>query len=358
MIRNPTPGSVSLLIAFSLAAFTSLFCFLFLDQELLISAFFGLTIFTLSFVIFYYALEFFIYRKIKLIYKTIHSLKTQKYDSSFGQLDWEKDPINEVNKEVITWARDKKEEIAHLKKLAEFRKEFIGNVSHELKTPIFNIQGYIHTLLDGALEDPEVNIRFLKKAAKSADRLCDLVEDLISISQLESGELKMEFERFDITALFKDVFEQLDFRAKEKKISLNFKEGSNNPFFVFADKYRIRQVIVNLLVNSIKYGNIGGTCIASFYDMDENILIEVTDNGDGIEKEHLSRLFERFYRVDKSRSRDAGGTGLGLAIVKHIIEAHDQTINVRSTPGIGTTFGFTLKKAVHSDKQLFNLFLF
>jgi two-component system phosphate regulon sensor histidine kinase PhoR len=248
-----------------------------------------------------------------------------------------------MNKEVIKWARDNKMEIEQLKKLADFRKEFLGNVSHELKTPIFNIQGYIHTLIDGAINDPEVNTRFLKKAAKSADRLSDLVADLLAISQLESGELTMEKERFDMTALVKDVYEQLS----NKKVHLIIKEGCNIPFYVNADKYRIRQVLVNLVSNSIKYGKQDGTTTAAFYDMDENILIEVADNGPGIDQEHLNRIFERFYRIDKSRSRESeeGGTGLGLAIVKHIIEAHRQTVNVRSNLGEGTTFGFTLQKA-------------
>jgi two-component system phosphate regulon sensor histidine kinase PhoR len=231
--------------------------------------------------------------------------------------------------------------------LAEFRKEFLGNVSHELKTPIFNIQGYIHTLLDGAIDDQDVNKSFLGKAARSADRLSDLVADLLEISQLESGELMMEPERFDINALVKDVYEQFEVKAKDRGISLLIKDGCNSPFYVFADRYRIRQVLVNLFINSIKYGNEFGTTTAAYYDMDENILIEVADNGNGISQEHLPRIFERFYRVDKSRAREAGlgGTGLGLAIVKHIIEAHQQTVNVRSTEGKGTTFGFTLQKA-------------
>jgi two-component system phosphate regulon sensor histidine kinase PhoR len=251
-----------------------------------------------------------------------------------------------MNKEVISWARDQKQQMEDLKRLADFRKEFLGNVSHELKTPIFNIQGYIHTLIDGAIDDPDVNVRFLRKAAKSADRLSDLVADLLAISQLESGELVMEMERFDMNALVKDVYEQLEVRAKERGISLIIKEGCNKPFWVFGDRYRIRQVILNLVNNSIKYGKELGTTTAAFYDMDENILIEIGDNGEGISQDHLPRIFERFYRVDRSRTREsgAGGTGLGLAIVKHIIEAHQQTINVRSTIGQGTTFGFTLKK--------------
>ena len=300
-----------------------------------------------SFLLFFYSIEYFIYKKIKLIYKTIHSLKTQKYDAKLSNFDWTQDPISNMNKEVINWARDQKEAIDELKQLAEFRKEFLGNVSHELKTPIFNIQGYIHTLIDGAIDDPDVNIRFLKKAAKSADRLSDLVADLLAISQLESEGLNMEMERFDINSLLKDVYEQLEVRAKERGISLLIKEGCNKPFFVFADKYRIRQVLVNLVGNAIKYGNELGTTTAAYYDMDQNILIEIGDNGEGIAQDHLPRIFERFYRVDKSRARESGpgGTGLGLAIVKHIIEAHDQTVNVRSNIGEGTTFAFTLKKA-------------
>jgi two-component system phosphate regulon sensor histidine kinase PhoR len=343
MIRNPKPIDIAFLISLLLAATLATVTFFMRHYELIDSIIVFTLCFGLSFFLFFYTLEFFIYIKIKLIYKTIHSLKTQKYDAILRNFDWDKDPISEMNKEVIKWARDNKMEIEQLKKLADFRKEFLGNVSHELKTPIFNIQGYIHTLIDGAINDPEVNTRFLKKAAKSADRLSDLVADLLAISQLESGELTMEKERFDMTALVKDVYEQLS----NKKVHLIIKEGCNIPFYVNADKYRIRQVLVNLVSNSIKYGKQDGTTTAAFYDMDENILIEVADNGPGIDQEHLNRIFERFYRIDKSRSRESeeGGTGLGLAIVKHIIEAHRQTVNVRSNLGEGTTFGFTLQKA-------------
>lgn len=347
MIRNPKPIYITLFISLLLSVIImvvfSTISLLSKQQYVLV---FGVT-FLVSFGLFFYTLEFFIYRKIKLIYKTIHSLKTQKYDAKLSNYNLLNDPITNMNKEVISWARDQKEQLEELKKLAQFRKEFLGNVSHELKTPIFNIQGYIHTLIDGAIDDPEVNTRFLQKAAKSADRLSDLVADLLAISQLESGELNMENERFDMNAMVKDVYEQLEVRAKERGISLIIKEGCNKPFYVQADRYRIRQVVVNLVINSIKYGNELGTTTAAFYDMDENILIEIADNGEGIGQEHLPRIFERFYRVDKSRARESGvgGTGLGLAIVKHIIEAHNQTINVRSTPGQGTTFGFTLKKS-------------
>ena len=347
MTRNPKPATIAFIIAGLLSLFVIGLTWFFDGYDMQQAFYAGLLTLVFSFGLFFYALEYFIYKKIKLIYKTIHSLKTQKYDAKLSNFDWKTDPIMNMNKEVINWARDQKEQMDELKKLAEFRKEFLGNVSHELKTPIFNIQGYIHTLIDGAIDDPDVNIRFLRKAAKSADRLSDLVADLLAISQLESGELIMEPERFDINALVKDIYEQFEVRAKDRGISLIVKEGCNKPFYVMADRYRIRQVLVNLVLNAIKYGNENGITTASYYDMDENILIEIGDNGDGIDQEHLPRIFERFYRVDKSRARESGpgGTGLGLAIVKHIIEAHNQSINVRSQLGQGTTFGFTLKKA-------------
>ncbi len=347
MIRNPKPIFLALILSVVLALFVGVVTFYIGNTSFVKSLISALATLVFSVVLFFYSLEYFIYKKIKLIYKTIHSLKTQKYDARLTNFDWRTDPIANMNKEVISWARDQKEQMEQLKKLADFRKEFLGNVSHELKTPIFNIQGYLHTLIDGAIDDPEVNVRFLQKAARSADRLSDLVADLLAISQLESGELLMEQERFDINALVKDVYEQLEVRAKDRGITLLIKDGCNKPFFVYGDRYRIRQVIVNLVLNSIKYGKDMGTTTAAYYDMDQNTLIEIGDNGEGMTQDHLPRIFERFYRVDKSRARESGpgGTGLGLAIVKHIIEAHGQTINVRSTTGQGTTFGFTLKKA-------------
>jgi two-component system phosphate regulon sensor histidine kinase PhoR len=347
MIRNPKPIHIALLVSGIIALVIALVMYFILDSSLINMVILCTLTGGLSFFLFFYALEFFIYRKIKLIYKTIHSLKTQKYDAVIENFDWDKDPIFEMSKEVINWARDKKIEIAQLKKVADFRKEFLGNVSHELKTPIFSIQGYLHTLLDGAMDDPEVNTKFLKKAAKSTDRLSDLVADLLEISKLESGELVMNEERFDINSLTKDVYEQFEVKAKEKGIELTIKEGCNKPFMVLADKYRIRTVLVNLVGNSLKYGKPNGFTSAAYYVMGDNILVEIADTGEGISQEYLPRIFERFYRVDKSRTRndEVGGTGLGLAIVKHIIEAHHQTVNVRSTVGQGTTFGFTLKAA-------------
>ena len=344
MMKNPTPRIIAFLTATILTCFVGIISILFKSTllEIIIEV---LINFFLSFVLTLYALEYFIYRKIKLIYKSIHHLKTGRNDPIFPPLfGTVENPIAEVTQDVLNWAQDQAVEIEQLKQNETFRKEFLGNVSHELKTPIFNIQGYINTLLDGAMEDPEVNLHFLTNAARSTDRLAALVEDLESISQLESGYLTMEMEIFDVHDVIKDVFDSMEFMAREKGISFGFKMGSDFPFIVEADKSRIRQVVVNLISNSIKYGNLNGHTIVGLYDMDENILVEITDDGIGVNPEHLPRLFERFYRVDRSRSRVEGGTGLGLAIVKHIIEAHNQSINVRSSIGIGTTFGFTLRK--------------
>jgi len=300
--------------------------------------------FTSTFIVFYFLLEKFIYRKIKVIYKTISNFRSAK-EIKASRIRLGDDILTSVNQEVLDWQQNRSDEITELRRMETFRKEFLGNVSHELKTPIFNIQGYIHTLLEGGIDDKEVNIHYLQRASKYVDRLCLIVEDLESISKLEAGEMILEQRVFNIQDLVEYVFESLEMQTAAKNIHLGFKEGSDKPFYVYADKERIRQVLVNLLVNSIKYGNDKGSTFVGFYDMDENILVEITDNGIGVETQHLPRLFERFYRVDKSRSREAGGTGLGLAIVKHIIEAHHQTINVRSTFGVGTTFAFTLKKA-------------
>lgn len=238
-----------------------------------------------------------------------------------------------------------KAEIVHLKELEVFRKEFLGNVSHELKTPIFTIQGYVHTLLEGGIEDQDINILYLQKAAKSIDRLISIVDDLESISKLEAGELILENRTFDIIDLIQEVIESLELKAKESSVTLIFEGPSGTHQYVYADKDRIRQVLVNLLVNSIKYGKRGGNTKINVEDHDDYLTVDVADDGIGIEKQHLGRLFERFYRVDKSRSREQGGTGLGLAIAKHIMEAHGQKISVDSESGSGTTFIFTLKKS-------------
>jgi two-component system phosphate regulon sensor histidine kinase PhoR len=301
-------------------------------------------VFLLSYFIYRYILEKFIYDKIKLIYKTIHTLKS-KISIKEMDLSLNSDIISKVNEEVTEWAKDRREEIEELKKLEAYRREFLGNVSHELKTPLFNIQGYILTLLDGGLDDPSINKEYLERTGKNIERMISIVEDLEVISRFETGELKLDIINFDIVSLASDVIELLEVKAKKKNIRMSVARELEKPLFVRADKERIRQVLINLLDNSIKYGTENGKTKVSFFDMDENILIEVTDNGIGVDSKDISRLFERFFRVDKSRSREQGGSGLGLAIVKHIIEAHQQTINVRSTIGVGTTFAFTLQKA-------------
>jgi two-component system phosphate regulon sensor histidine kinase PhoR len=259
-------------------------------------------------------------------------------------LSLNKDIISKVNEEVSEWAQDRRQEIEELKKLEAYRREFLGNVSHELKTPLFNIQGYILTLLDGGLNDSTINKEYLERSGKNIERMISIVEDLEVISRFETGEMKLDVINFDIVALATDVIELLEVKAKKKNIRLYLSREYEKPLFVRADKERIRQVLINLLDNSIKYGTENGKTKVSFFDMDENLLIEVADNGIGVDTKDVSRLFERFFRVDKSRSREQGGSGLGLAIVKHILEAHKQTINVRSTIGVGTTFAFTLQK--------------
>jgi two-component system phosphate regulon sensor histidine kinase PhoR len=300
----------------------------------------------LTYFIFLIAVERFIYRKIKLVYKTIHNLKLDRFTKDIlGKSIRTDDPVADVEEEVKAWAEKNNQEIETLKKAEQYRKEFLSNLSHEFKTPLFSIQGYVHTLLDGAMDDAEVNKHFLEKTASSVERLTNLVNDLEDIAKLESGDVNLEKETLDIYSLTKDVFEEIEYKANTKHIHFSIKKGTERPFYVNADKDKIRQVMVNLLDNSIKYGNESGNTTVSFYDMADNILIEITDDGIGIPEENLPRLFERFFRVDKSRSREQGGTGLGLAIVKHIIEAHNQTINVRSKVGLGSTFGFTLAKA-------------
>lgn len=301
-------------------------------------------VFVSASLLMYYVVDIYLRNRIKLVYKIIHQFKLSKsLKESIGDTLGD-DPLAEMETQVKDYVMNNSRELEDLRKLEQFRKEFLGNLSHELKTPLFNIQGYVHTLLEGAMDDPKVSTQFLERTSKSIERLSNLVDDLDAISRLERGEESIHTELFDIHQLVRDVFDSMELKAQRRKFLLYIKKESDKPFFVNADKEKIRQVITNLVDNSIKYGNEEGNVTAAFFDMDENMLIEITDNGIGIPEEHLPRLFERFYRVDKHRSREQGGTGLGLAIVKHIIEAHEQTINVRSTVGVGTTFAFTLQK--------------
>ncbi len=300
-------------------------------------------LFIFAYIILSNSIQRFIYEKIKIIYKTIHNFQVSKENSEQEYID---ESLEDVNRQVVEWGESQKKEIDKLKELAAYRREFLGNVSHELKTPIFNIQGYVLTLLDGGLDDPNINKDYLIRTEKSINRMIAIVEDLETISQLESSILKLDHSEFNIVGLTREIVEFMEIKARKKKVKLEFDKNYDKSIMVEADKKRIRQVLINLIDNAIKYCRTED-CFTriSFFDMDENILIEVSDNGLGIDQENIPRIFERFYRTDKGRSREQGGTGLGLAIVKHIIEAHGQAINVRSTLGVGTTFGFTLKKA-------------
>lgn len=301
-------------------------------------------VFLVAFFLFRYILKHFIYDRIRLIYKTIHELKAPK-DRKKEYLNDTDDMIQRANLEVMEWAKERESEIRELKKMEAYRREFLGNVSHELKTPIFNIQGYVLTLLDGGLEDPAVNRNYLLRSEKSINRMISIIEDLETISLLEAGEVKLNLSNFDLVSIVCEVMETLEIEASKKQISFKFGRSYDLPVYVYADKQKIQQVVTNLMVNAIKYGNEGGHVKVSFFDMDEHVLTEVTDTGVGIPREEIPRVFERFFRGEKSRTRNrGGGSGLGLSIVKHIIDAHQQTINVRSTPGVGSTFAFTLKK--------------
>ena len=260
--------------------------------------------------------------------------------------------VENISEELTAWADDNDKEIARLKQNEAFRKQYLGNVAHELKTPIFNIQGYISTLLDGGLEDDLINRKYLERAEKSIDRLINIVNDLDTISKLENNMNQLKMTRFDIVALAKDIAEQLDIEAAKRNIKLSVKGADSLPstFWVTADQHFVGQVLVNLITNSIHYGKEGGSTRIKFRDMMDKVLVEVEDTGVGISKDDMPRIFERFYRVDKSRSREQGGTGLGLAIVKHIVEAHGERITVRSEMGVGTTFAFPLKKEIATTK--------
>ncbi|WP_461632340.1 sensor histidine kinase [Labilibaculum euxinus] len=290
-----------------------------------------------------YLVDRFLYSKIRILYKTIHD--TQLIDKDLAEKVQNTDALHAVEMEVMEWSENRGSLVSQLKKQEKYRKEFIGNVSHELKTPIFNIQGYVLTLLDGGLEDQSINRMYLERTEKSINRMITIVKDLEVISKLESGELKLCFERFNIVDLINEVLEMQEIRAKKNNIKLVFAQENDSSKFVYADKKEIFQVVNNLLVNSIKYGKNKGTTHIEVMSMDKTFLIEIRDNGIGIEPDNLPRIFERFFRVDKSRSRNMGGSGLGLAIVKHIIDAHNQTINVSSTYGEGASFTFTLDKA-------------
>ena len=304
-----------------------------------ISIIVGVVLEELSYFVIYNAIEKYIDHRIQILYKTISKVK--------GGVDltinMDEDVVELANQDVMEWAEGQIEEINLLRETDSFRKDFIGNLAHELKTPLFNIQGFIMSLLEGGIDDPEINRKFLSKAEKNIDRMTSLLEDLDSISKIESGAMNIELETVDVVELSSEIAENLDRKAKDANVQ--FKIRTEEEFNVLCDPNKIGQVLSNLLVNSINYGVENGKTVVRFYDMGDNILIEVADDGIGINEDDLLRIYERFYRVDKSRSRNAGGSGLGLSIVKHIVEAHGGNLHVRSTLGTGTTFSFTLQKA-------------
>ncbi len=308
---------------------------------ILVSFFVG---FIVCFFVFYFIYNDIIFKKIDKLYHIVKSQQPKEIPNTEFQLE-EVDAITRLEDEIRKLAQERLKETERYRNLDSYRKEYLGNVSHELKTPIFNIQGYISTLIDGGIEDPNINVEYLKRADKSVDRMIHIIDDLETITQLEIGTLELDIEIFDLAQLCRDIYEQLELVAATKNIKLTFAKKYEKPVMVEADKFRIRQVFVNLITNSIKYGKENGKTDTSFSLYDEQVIVEIKDNGIGIDAVHLPRLFERFYRVDKGRSREQGGTGLGLAIVKHIVEAHGETIDVTSKVGEGTLFTFTLKRS-------------
>lgn len=347
--KNITVQRFSLIISILISIFfTVLYLLLvevqFLESKWVYSILYFALLIVLCYFVIYYSISIFLFRRVKLIYKLISETK---FEESSKEETSNKDFLNlrNVEKDVEAWIAKKNFELDQIKEMEKYRKEYIGNVSHELKTPVFNIQGFLQSLMDGGLDDPKISKSFVSKALKNTIRLQNIIDDLNIIYKLESGEQVLDVQKFSIRSMIDEVFEENQSLAVSKNIKLHFKSGAENDFLVLADKEHIRIVLNNLINNSIKYGKINGYTKVSLYDLETAILVEVSDNGIGISEEHIKYVFDRFYRVDKSRSREQGGSGIGLSIVKHIIETHGQKLHVRSKEGFGTTFGFTLQKA-------------
>ncbi|KAF9659265.1 ATP-binding protein [Tenacibaculum sp. ZH5_bin.1] len=303
---------------------------------------FGIVMFIISFFVIQYRAEHFIYQRVKKMYEDISILDVNDLKRNKVTTD-----IEALTKSVQEYVEGKSEEIASLTQRDSFRRDFLGNVAHELKTPLFTVQGYILTLIEGAAEDKEILEKYLERANKGVERLTSIVKDLDMIAKLETEGMKMNMQTFNIIELIQNVFDLFEMKAKKRNITLRFDRVYDFPHLVKGDVERIEQVLINLVVNSIKYGRVGGITTVSVEPYNQHkLIIKINDNGEGIKQEHLSRLFERFYRVDQSRSREQGGSGLGLSIVKHIIEAHNETILLKSVHGQGSEFSFTLEKAM------------
>lgn len=333
-------GAATLVVLFIVNLFNDIYIPTFIIVPLLVSS--------ISFAVFYFLIRAFITDRLTLLYR---SIRRKEIESKSGNsISMKDDVITNAEIETKAWTDAKLKEITRLKEQEEFRREFLGNLAHELKTPVFAIQGYILTLLDGGLEDENVNRRFLERASKATERMSTILEDLDMITRLEADRIKLDLSTFDIVALVEDVFEELEMNARAKNIQLVFFKKFD-PVLVSADRNRILQVLMNLIKNSINYGNENGTTTVNIFTIDKVVTVEVSDNGPGIAEEDIPRLFERFYRVEKSRNRNEGGSGLGLAIVKHFIEAHNHTISVQSTVGEGSTFSFGLDSAKSNRRQ-------
>ncbi len=338
-----TPGRISFLLATIVTLILAIFCVLLNFFISHISIPWWVWIMLPMVYALTYGTSFLLVSKLLIhkIYPLYKIISQPKEEESFKK---SLNILKKANIDVANWVVQKNNEIDRLKKNEKFRREFLSNVSHELKTPLFSIQGYITTLLDGGIDDPQINRTFLEKAEKNVNRMISIIQDLENISNIENGELKLNFENFDIAVLIREMFEMLENKANKRGIKF-FLINPTKTYIVRADRQRIADVIYNLLLNSINYGKDNGKTTVYLHDLNEKVLVEISDNGIGIEEKYLNRIFERFFRVDKSRSREYGGTGLGLAIVKHILESHHQTIYVKSTYGVGSSFSFTLDKA-------------
>lgn len=342
--KNQSPTKLSLYTALALSIPVGLTLYYF-ERRVTVAVIIFISIFLLCYFLFKYVLEVFIYRKLKLIYKFIYQTKASKREETYYKYILPKKSIDEVREDVEEWAEQKKIEIEHLQQNEIFRKEFLQNLAHEFKTPVFAIQGYIESLIDG-VDNPEMHKKFLRKTAVNVERLTNLLNDLDEITSLETSGQTLKKSSFVIQDVIREVYEELSFKNSKINISCSIKKGCESNISVLADRNKIKQVLHNLIENAIKYGRENGNISAGIYITDEtNVLIEISDDGIGIAEEHLPRVFERFYRTDVGRSRDAGGSGLGLAICKHIIEAHGNSLHIRSKPDVGTTIGFTLIKS-------------
>ncbi len=345
--------AVALLLAAIVGILTTAFLYLVPDVSTLALTVAGLLSFSATYFLVYVVFEFLVFREIGKIYDVLNKLR--KKDFSFIEESDDQNTLNpfkRINTEIYKYGVNRHKEIEDLKKMEAFRREFLADVSHELKTPIFAAQGFVHTLLDGAVEDKRVRGKFLKRAAKSLDRLDILIHDLLTLSQIETGEIKMHFEHFNIVESAGEVLDQLESKADKKKLELSLDEAYDQPIFVYADSELIYRVLINLVSNAIKYTDEGKVGLG-FEVEGDHVVVAISDSGPGIPPEHLGRIFERFFRVDKSRSKERGGTGLGLAIVKHIMEAHDSKVSVTSTVGKGSVFSFRLPlgKSIEEEEE-------